>query len=87
MIKDDFLECEFIDKSMCFLTFYDFVRQSTRIKECFKSMTKNGRQFYMWYIYANIHMDEFYKGLCWDFLNDYATYGDLIYKQRFYKVR
>lgn len=87
MKDDDFVECEFIDRAMRFLTFYDFVRECSRIKQCFQSMSANGRQFYMWYIYANIHMSEFYKGLCWDFLNDYATYGDLLYQQKFYKVR
>lgn len=87
MTDNDFKQCRFIQKYMRFLTFYDFVKDCVYLKKAFDGMDDDGKLFYMWYIYANIHMTEHYKNVCWDFLNGYASYGDLKYNERFYKVK
>lgn len=84
----DFEQCKFINEKMRFLTYVDFVGNRKLLKEMFQNeLDDNGKLFYMWYIYANIHMNETFKNYCWDYLNGYMTDPDLIYRLRFYKAR
>lgn len=75
MGKVDFSVCEFINENMWFFTYEDFCNNRYAIKRLFKGLDKNGRRFYMWYVYANIRMDENHKNWIWDFLNEYDLNG------------
>ena len=85
----DFTQCEFIYTNMDYLTYYDFCDNCYAIKELYNELDHNGKRFYKWYVYANIHMDLFYKDRIWNFLNcdDPMTYIDLINMKKAYKVR
>lgn len=86
--KDQFVECKFIDNEMQFITYIDFCENRKAIKQLFKSLSTNGKLFYKWYVYANIHTNEFYKNKIWDYLNDYDEYGIELLKQLSkYKVK
>mgnify|MGYP004468725385 CR=1 FL=1 len=89
MTNDDFLECRFIQEEMRYLTYDEFCENCYEIKSIFKMMNKNAKLFYKWYVYANIHMNEMYKNLIWEYLNTEETiaYLELIEKRRTYKVR
>ena len=83
----DFSICEFIKENMWFFTFYDFCDSRKEIKEMYKALNKYQKQFYKWYVYANIHMDIHYKNVVWDYLNGYIEDKVLIVKKQFYKAR
>ena len=85
----DFSECKFIRREMQFYTYYDFCDNKSAIKRLFKGLSKNGKLFYMWYIYANIHMELFYKNAIWDYLNfeDEENEFRLIELKKQYKAR
>lgn len=88
-MKDlDFIDCEFIDQNMCFVNYFDFCRYCYSIKKLYLELDHNGKRFYKWYIYANIHMEECYKNAIWDFLNsdDVQDYMELIEKRQKYKI-
>lgn len=84
MTDFDFIECEFINDYMKFVTFKGFCDNAYVIKINFKSLNRNGKQFYKWYIYANIHMREFEKNKIWDYLNGDISIAELksIYLER-----
>lgn len=65
----DFSVCEFIDENMWFFTYNDFCDHAKLIKNLFQKLERNGKKFYMWYVYSNIHMSETYKNAIWDYLN------------------
>lgn len=67
--KVDFSVCEFINENMWFFTYYDFCDNAKAIKLLFDKLDRNAKLFYMWYVYANIHMNETYKNAIWDYLN------------------
>ena len=69
MKQVDFSECEFIENEMWYYTYYDFCDQCKAIKRMYLNMSKLGRRFYRWYVYANIHMNETFKNAIWDYLN------------------
>ena len=83
----DFYTCEFIEKEMWFHTFNDFCDARHGIKQLYKQLDNRGRRMYMWYVYANVHMNEQFKNYVWDYLNDYMNEADIMYKKRFYKVK
>lgn len=85
----DFSECKFIRDEMKYYTYYEFCDNCSSIKRLFNSLSKNGKLFYMWYVYANIHMDIFYKNAIWDYLNfnDIQYKLNLIDAKRKYKVK
>lgn len=83
----DFSICEFINEMMWFFTYYDFCDSNKQIKRMFKNLGKHEKQFYKWYVYANIHMDLHYKNVIWDYLNDYIDENYLLEKKRFYKAK
>lgn len=80
MKKVDFSQCEFISQNMWFYTYEDFCDNCFIIKRMFLNLDKNGRKFYMWYVYSNINMDEKHKNRIWDFLNinDQQSYLKLL---------
>lgn len=80
-------ECDFLDKSLIYYTYYDFCRRRKKIKESYKGLTYNQKKFYLWYVYANLHMSESYKNYIWDYLNDNETDEHLLKLQRWYKAR
>jgi hypothetical protein len=71
----DFKECKFIDEELRFLTFQDFFYNREIIRLSFNNMTREGKIFYKWFIYANIHMKEKHKNAIWDYLNFYDPDG------------
>lgn len=73
----DFSECEFISNTMKFYTYKDFRRNCFIIKSKFKNLSRNGKLFYMWYLYANTHMAYNSKSKIWDYLNDYIGKDEL----------
>lgn len=90
MIYTDFSECEFIGKEMWYYTFFDFCKNCSAIKYLFsKKLSNAGKKFYMWYVYANIHMNETYKNAIWDYLNcdDPEYYNRLLELQKQYKAK
>lgn len=84
----DFSDCQFIKDKMQFYTYFDFCDNCDRIKNQYKQMNKNAKLFYKWYVYANVHMGEFFKNKIWEFLNDYDESGEnLICAKILYKVK
>ena len=83
----DFTQCEFIYKNMNFLNYFDFCDNCYVIKEMYNELDHNGKRFYKWYVYANIHMDIPYKDKIWNFLNidDPLAFIKLIDAKRFIK--
>ena len=89
-MKDvDFTCCPFIKERLCFLTYVDFCENATIIKINFLELSTEAKIFYKWYVYANIHMDEYHKNLIWEFLNhdDMEAYSNLIKSIKNYRVR
>lgn len=80
----DFSECDFIDKQMKFYTYNDFYNECRLIKAKFDELSKDGKRFFMWYLYANTHMTLRYKNVIWDYLNEFKNEDDLDYFKRFY---
>lgn len=74
----DFSECEFINDEMKIYTFIDFCKNAKAIKSLFDKLSRNGKLFYMWYLYANIHLTMNQKNKSWDYLNGYCEIIDLI---------
>lgn len=84
----DFSECKFIHENMNFITYIDFCNNKNGIKRLYKLLNENGKQFYKWYVYANVHMKETFKNAIWDYLNDYDPNGfELMRKIKIYKVK
>lgn len=85
----DFSQCGFIDNFMIFYTYNDFCRNRKIIKTLYdRILDKNGKIFYKWYVYANLHMNETYKNAIWDYLNDFDPDGtNLVRLERFYKAK
>lgn len=84
----DFSECRFIEDEMKFYTYFDFVQNKEAIKRLFERLSKDGKLFYMWYVYANIHMETHFKDAIWDYLNGYDEQGiELTRKARSYKAK
>ena len=82
----DFNECKFIIEELRFLTFQDFYYNKDIIRFYFNKMTKNGKIFYKWFVYANIHMNERQKNAIWDYLNFFDSDGtELLRFAHFYR--
>lgn len=78
MKDSDFKECWFIDSEMKFYSYKDFLRNAYAIKRLFDyTLQKNGKLFYKWFLYANIHLTMAQKNKAWDWLNNYCEYDDL----------
>ena len=66
----DFSECRFIKDALKFYTYKDFCTNRLAIKKMYQTLSDDGKIFYKWYVYANIHMDELKRNYIWDYLND-----------------
>lgn len=89
-MKDiDFTMCSFIEDELSFLTYFDFCKNAKILKAYYDALEKDAKRFYKWYVYSNIHMDENYKNIVWDYLNsdDPEMYITLITAMNKYKVR
>ena len=64
----DYSVCRLIDEQMWFITYDDFVGRRLGIKRLFQQMSLDAKTFYQWYVYANIHMSEYFKNAIWDYL-------------------
>lgn len=78
----DFSECEYIYEQMKYYTFDDFFKERKYIKKQYEELNKNGKRFYMWYVYANIHMGINKKNLIWDYLNGYKDDSQLMLNKK-----
>jgi len=90
MTDFDFTSCPFLKEQLCFLTYFDFCENAKIIKFIYEGLETNAKIFYKWYVYANIHMNEYFKDKIWDYLNaeeDNEIYSDLILSISKYKVR
>lgn len=67
----DFSDCEFIENQLKFYTYNDFLDNRYIIKRKFNGLTRNGKVFYKYYVYANIHITLNQKNKIWDYLNGY----------------
>lgn len=77
MKKDEFRDCEFIEQSLKFYGFKDFCDNAFIIKRNFNSLSRNGKIFYKYYIYASININLKQKHAIWDYLNDYTDFAQL----------
>lgn len=69
-MKDiDFSYCPFIKKELSFITYHDFCENAKITRLHYRNMELNGKIFYKFYVYANIHTDEKRKDLIWEYLN------------------
>ena len=83
---EDFSECEFIESEMKFYTYNDFCKNRKAICRLFLSLSKNGRVFYKYYVYANTHMKLNFKNRIWDYLNGYCNEEELLKLEALYKA-
>lgn len=67
-IEVDFSKCRFIKENMWFFTYQDFCDNRRIIKKMFQEMDKDGRLFYMYYVYAS-RIKENLQNAIWDYLN------------------
>lgn len=67
MTKEEINECKFINETMRFYTYADFVRDARSIKEMYKNLKL--KTMYKWYVYANINMSMLQKNVVWEYLN------------------
>jgi len=89
-MKDvDFSICPFINDVLCFLTYFDFCKNAKLLKAYYIALGIDGQRFYKWYVYSNIHIDEYHKNLIWSYLNspEDEDYTKLIEGINTYKVR
>ena len=78
MTDKEFKECWFINAEMKFYTYKDFVSNCYALKRLYENnLGKNGKIFYKWFIYANIHMTQNQKNKIWAFLNNDIKASDL----------
>lgn len=82
-MKEDFSECEFIENYLKFYTFVDFLNHKFIIRKNYKNLTKNGKIFYKYYVYANIHITLNQKNKIWDYLNGYDDGTELLKAAKF----
>ena len=89
-MKDiDFTMCPFIRNELCFLTYFDFCKNAKVLQAYYQILDNNAKRFYKFYVYANIHMNEYFKDRIWEYLNnpDDEYYITLIECMNKYKVR
>lgn len=87
MNETDFSICPFIKENMWFFTYYDFCDNRKLLKKMYQELKEEAKQFYKWYVYANIHMDLTYKNKIWDYLNGYDEGSELLKGKQFYKAK
>ena len=78
MNDNDFKECAFISSEMKFYTYDEFCSNCYAIRRLYeKELTKYGKIFYKWFVYANVHISMGQKNKIWDFINQYTTKEEL----------
>ena len=88
MIQEDaFSICPYIKEQMWFFTYYDFCDNRKVLRKMYNELNNNAKQFYKWYVYANIHMDLTYKNKIWDYLNGFDNGEELLHSKQFYKAK
>ena len=70
MQETDFTFCKFIKENLCFFNLRDFYRNRRIIKLFYEDLDNDAKQFYKWYVYANIFMNEKEKDAIWNYLNN-----------------
>ena len=70
MIDTDFSECRYINDNLIFLFYKDFCKDCYIIKRQYQKLSKDGKIFYKYYIYSNIHTTIGEKNAIWNFLNN-----------------
>lgn len=83
----DFSACKFIEEHMQFYTYYDFCDNCQAIRRLYNKLEDAARIFYHYYVYANTHMDLYYKNAIWDFLNDDMDVQGLLELKIKYRVK
>ena len=83
----DLSECDFLNDELKYYTYIDFCNNRYTIKRAYKRLSEKQQQFYLWYVYANLHMTETYKNIIWEYLNDDDTEEHLLKLIRWYKAR
>ena len=79
MDDDDLKECWFIESEMKFYTYKDFLKNCVAIKRLYdNNLSRNGKLFYKWYVYANIHLSINQKNKAWDYLNNFCEKEELL---------
>lgn len=89
-MKDiDFTVCPFIKEQLCFLTYTEFCHNAKILKLIYEGLDNNAKIFYKFYVYANIHMTEYFKDTIWNYLNNSEPeyYIELLDAVRKYKVK
>lgn len=67
----DFTECDFINSEMKFYSYPDFCNNCNAIKRLYEnSLSKYGKIFYRWYVFANVNITLQQKHKVWAFLNN-----------------
>lgn len=79
----DFSDCEFIEDQLKFYTYDDFLEHKHLIRRKFDYLSKNGRIFYKYYVYANVHITMNQKNRIWDYLNGYDNGQELLKARKF----
>lgn len=82
MNETDFSICPFIKENMWFFTYEDFCENRKILKQMYQKLKDDGKQFYKWYVYANINMGIQHKNKIWAFLNGEVDEIDLVYFKR-----
>lgn len=70
MTETDFKCCTFIKEELCFFNLYEFYKNRKIIKHFYEGLDRDAKQFYKWYVYANIFMSEKEKDIIWRYLNE-----------------
>lgn len=70
MVESDFAFCKFIKDNLCFINLKDFYRNRRVLKLFYDGLDIDAKQFYKWYVYANIFMSEKEKDTVWNYLNN-----------------
>lgn len=83
MVKQDFIDCEFVNEYLRFITYEDFCKNCQVIKGFYIILTEKEKRFYKWYVYANIFIDEVRKNIIWEYLN----YDEPEYYQKLLRMR
>lgn len=78
---------EVIDQDMLFYTFDDFVKIREHVKNKLKTKERKDILIYRMYVGARPWIRDYYKGLIWDYLNDYTTDNELMYEYDNYVIK
>ena len=81
------LEENLFERYMLFYTFDDFMRQRFYIKANLSTKDTNYVICYRMYVHSRPWVKEYYRGLIWDYLNDYADEDILDFEYKRYREK